>query len=47
MPSSPEQIMAYAATLPEGALLHPKVLLHLGTGQQSTRRCPVLPKKEV
>ena len=31
MPSSPEQIMAYAATLPEGALLHPKVLLHLGT----------------
>ncbi len=47
MPSSPEQIMAYAATLPEGALLHPKVLLHLGTRQQSTRRCPVLPKKEV
>ena len=31
MPSSPEQIMTYAATLPEGALLHPKVLLHLGT----------------
>ena len=31
MPSSPEQIMTYASTLPEGALLHPKVLLHLGT----------------
>ena len=31
MPSSPEQIMSYAAALPEGALLHPKVLLHLGT----------------
>ena len=31
MPSSPEQIMTYAATLPEGSLLHPKVLLHLGT----------------
>ena len=31
MPSSPEQIMTYATTLPEGALLHPKVLLHLGT----------------
>ena len=31
MPSSPEQIMTYAATLPEGALLHPKVLLHLGS----------------
>ena len=31
MSSSPEQIMAYAATLPEGALLHPKALLHLGT----------------
>ena len=31
MPSSSEQIMSYAATLPEGALLHPKVLLHLGT----------------
>ncbi len=31
MPSSPEQIMTYAATLPEGALLHPKALLHLGT----------------
>ena len=31
MPSSPEQIMSYATTLPEGALLHPKVLLHLGT----------------
>lgn len=31
MPSSPEQIMVFAATLPEGALLHPKVLLHLGT----------------
>ena len=31
MPSSPEQIMAYAATLPEGALIHPKALLHLST----------------
>ena len=31
MPSSPEQIMAYAAVLPEGALLHPKALLHLGS----------------
>ena len=31
MPSTPEQIMAYATTLPEGALLHPKALLHLGT----------------
>ena len=31
MPSSPEQIMTYAAALPEGALLHPKTLLHLGT----------------
>ena len=31
MPSSPEQIMTYAATLPKGSLLHPKVLLHLGT----------------
>ena len=31
MPSSPQQIMTYATTLPEGSLLHPKVLLHLGT----------------
>ena len=31
MPSSPEQIMTYATTLPESSLLHPKVLLHLGT----------------
>ena len=31
MTSSPEQIMIYAATLPEGALLHPKALLHVGT----------------
>ena len=31
MPSSPEQIMTYAATLPEGSLIHPKALLHLGT----------------
>ena len=31
MPSSPEQIMTYAAALPEGALIHPKALLHLGT----------------
>ena len=31
MPSSTEQIMTYAATLPEGSLLHPKMLLHLGT----------------
>ncbi len=31
MSSSPEQIMTYASTLPEGALLHPKMLLHLGT----------------
>ena len=30
MLSSPVQIMAYAAALPEGALMHPKVLLHLG-----------------
>ena len=28
--SVPERIMAYAADLPEGALLHPKALLHLG-----------------
>ena len=31
MPSSPQQIMTYATTLPEGALLHPKALLHLGS----------------
>ena len=31
MLSSPEQIVTYAAALPEGALLHPKALLHLGT----------------
>ena len=31
MPSTPEQIMTYATTLPKGSLLHPKVLLHLGT----------------
>ena len=31
MPSSPEQIMTYATTQPEGAPLHPKVLLHLGS----------------
>ena len=30
MLSSPVQIMAYAAALPEGALMHPKMLLHLG-----------------
>ena len=29
--SVPEQIMAYAADLPEGAPLHPKALLHLGS----------------
>lgn len=29
--SMPEQIMAYAADLPEGAPLHPKALLHLGS----------------
>ena len=31
MASTPEQIMNYAASLPEGALLHPKGLLHLGS----------------
>ena len=31
MPSTPEQIMDYAASLPEGGLLHPKALLHLGS----------------
>ena len=31
MSSSPQQIMTHATTLPEGSLLHPKVLLHLGT----------------
>ena len=30
MTSVPEQIMAYATTLPEGMPLHPKELLHLG-----------------
>ena len=31
MPSTPEQIMNHAASLPEGGLLHPKVVLHLGS----------------
>ncbi len=31
MTSLPEQIVAYAAALPEGAPLHPKALLHLGS----------------
>ena len=31
MPSATEQIMTYAAALPEGSLLHPKALLHMGT----------------
>ena len=31
MPSTSEQIMTYAATLPEGSVLHPKMLLHLGS----------------
>ena len=31
MMSVPEQIMAYAASLPAGAPLHPKALLHLGS----------------
>ncbi len=31
MASTPEQIMSYAASLPEGGLLHPKALLHLGS----------------
>ena len=31
MPSSPEQIISYATALPEGSLIHPKALLHLGT----------------
>ena len=31
MPSTSEQIMTYASTLPEGSPLHPKALLHLGT----------------
>ena len=44
MPSSPEQIMAYAAALPEGALLHPKALLHLGT--QSCNRPGVVTARE-
>ena len=31
MPSTPEQIMNHVASLPEGGLLHPKVVLHLGS----------------
>ena len=31
MPSTPEQIMTHAASLPEGSLLHPKGLLHFGS----------------
>ena len=31
MPTLPNQIMTHAASLPEGAPLHPKALLHLGT----------------
>ena len=31
MPSTSQQIMTYAASLPEGAMLHPKGLLHFGS----------------
>ena len=31
MPSTPEEIMTYAASLPEGSLLHPKGLLQFGS----------------
>ena len=46
MPSSPEQIMSYATALPEGALLHPKVLLHLGSRAAIDQALSRLAKKE-
>ena len=47
MPSSSEQIMAYAATLPEGSLLHPKMLLHLGTRAAIDQALSRLAKKGI
>ena len=46
MPSVPEQIMTYAATLPEGVLLHPKALLHLGSRAAIDQALHRLARKE-
>ena len=40
MASTPKQIMNYAASLPEGALLHPKGLLHLGSRARAAGEAP-------
>ena len=46
MPSTPEQIMDYAASLPEGGLLHPKALLHLGSRAAIDQALSRLAKQE-
>ena len=47
MPSSPEQITAYATTPPVGALLHPKVLLHFGSRVSIDQALSHLARKEM
>ena len=46
MPSATEQIMTYAAALPEGSLLHPKALLHMGTRAAIDQALSRLAKKK-
>lgn len=45
MPSTSEQIMTYAATLPEGSPIHPKMLLHVGTRSAIDQALSRLAKK--